>query len=153
MKPGAEAGLASIAICGTVRIERAAACTTRMRTLRIALCASLKVLSVSASARPTGYQKRDGCGRGASRSPRPAAGDVGLSAAEREISSADRAFGINFWAKPKETLTVSSPLFNKHKKQGSLRGRSPRLIFHVVGQSRDDVPTAVQAGGHHPGSQ
>jgi len=23
----------------------------------------------------------------------------------------------------------------------------------VVGQSRDDVPTVVQAGGHHPGSQ
>ena len=32
-------------------------------------------------------------------------------------------------------------------------GRSPRLTFQVVGQSRDDVLTVVQAGGHHPGSQ
>jgi hypothetical protein len=32
-------------------------------------------------------------------------------------------------------------------------GRSPRLIFRVVGQSRDDVPTVGQAGSHHPGSQ
>jgi hypothetical protein len=32
-------------------------------------------------------------------------------------------------------------------------GRSPRLIFQVVGQSRDDALTVVQAGGHHPGSQ
>jgi len=30
--------------------------------------------------------------------------------------------------------------------------RSPRLIYQVVGQSRDDALTAVQAGGHHPGS-
>jgi hypothetical protein len=29
----------------------------------------------------------------------------------------------------------------------------PAFIFQVVGQSRDDVPTVVQAGGHHPGSQ
>jgi hypothetical protein len=29
--------------------------------------------------------------------------------------------------------------------------RSPRLIFQVIGHSRDDVPTVVQAGGHHPG--
>ena len=28
----------------------------------------------------------------------------------------------------------------------------PAFIFHVVGQSRDDRPTAVQAGGNHPGS-
>jgi hypothetical protein len=29
----------------------------------------------------------------------------------------------------------------------------PAVIFQVIGQSRDDVPTAVsQAGGHHPGS-
>jgi len=27
----------------------------------------------------------------------------------------------------------------------------PHLIL-VIGQSRDDVPTVVQAGGHHPGS-
>jgi len=31
--------------------------------------------------------------------------------------------------------------------------RSPRLTFQVVGQSRDDVPTVAQAGGHHPGLQ
>jgi len=30
--------------------------------------------------------------------------------------------------------------------------RSPRLIFQVVGLSRDDVPTVVKAGSHHPGS-
>jgi hypothetical protein len=29
----------------------------------------------------------------------------------------------------------------------------PAFIFQVVGQSRDDAPTVVQAGGHHPGSQ
>jgi hypothetical protein len=29
----------------------------------------------------------------------------------------------------------------------------PAFIFQVVGQSRDDVPTVVQAGGCHPGSQ
>jgi hypothetical protein len=29
----------------------------------------------------------------------------------------------------------------------------PAFIFQVVGQSRDDVLTAVQAGGYHPGSQ
>jgi hypothetical protein len=29
----------------------------------------------------------------------------------------------------------------------------PAVIFQVVGQSRDDVLTVVQAGGHHPGSQ
>jgi hypothetical protein len=31
--------------------------------------------------------------------------------------------------------------------------RTPRFIFLVVGQSRDDVPTVVQAGSRHPGSQ
>jgi hypothetical protein len=30
----------------------------------------------------------------------------------------------------------------------------PAFVFQVVGQSRDDVLTAVRkAGGHHPGSQ
>src|SRR6516164_662542 len=29
----------------------------------------------------------------------------------------------------------------------------PAFIFQVVGQSRDDALTVVQAGGHHPGSQ
>ena len=29
----------------------------------------------------------------------------------------------------------------------------PAFIFQVVGQSRDDVLTVVQVGGHHPGSQ
>jgi hypothetical protein len=30
----------------------------------------------------------------------------------------------------------------------------PAVIFQVIGQSRDDVPTVgSQAGGHHPGSQ
>ena len=28
----------------------------------------------------------------------------------------------------------------------------PAFIFQVVGQSRDDVPTVVQAGGNHPRS-
>jgi hypothetical protein len=29
----------------------------------------------------------------------------------------------------------------------------PAFVFQVVGQSRDDVLTVVQAGGRHPGSQ
>ncbi len=33
------------------------------------------------------------------------------------------------------------------------RADHPAFIFLVVGQSRDDVLTVVQAGGHHPGSQ
>ena len=36
---------------------------------------------------------------------------------------------------------------------GRCRADHPAFIFQVVGQSRDDVPTVVQAGGHHPGSQ
>jgi hypothetical protein len=36
---------------------------------------------------------------------------------------------------------------------GILRVTHPALVFPVVGQSRDDVLTVVQAGGHHPGSQ
>jgi hypothetical protein len=36
---------------------------------------------------------------------------------------------------------------------GILRADHHALKFPVVGQSRDDVLTVVQAGGHHPGSQ
>jgi hypothetical protein len=34
-----------------------------------------------------------------------------------------------------------------------LRADHPAFIFRVVGQSRDDALTVVQAGSHHPGSQ
>jgi hypothetical protein len=45
------------------------------------------------------------------------------------------------------------PFANSCRSTEYLRRRSPRLVFHVVGLSRDDMPTVVQAGGNHPGSQ
>jgi hypothetical protein len=54
----------------------------------------------------------------------------------------------------KKTAQVTNiPFANSCRSTEYLRRRSPRLVFHVVGLSRDDMPTVVQAGGNHPGSQ
>jgi hypothetical protein len=36
---------------------------------------------------------------------------------------------------------------------GTLQADHPAFVFQVVGLSRDDALTVVQAGGDHPGSQ
>ena len=52
--------------------------------------------------------------------------------------------------------TSTVPIFNLLKANNSssnFLADHPAFIFPVVGHSRDDVPTVVQAGGGHPGSQ
>jgi hypothetical protein len=63
--------------------------------------------------------------------------------------------GRNFTLKVKKSSHSGKgcSLVSLDEKSRYLPRRPPRLIFLVVGLSRDDVLTAVsQAGGHHPGS-